>query len=406
MTWGGYGGPPGPPSGDPFGPNPSGPDPFGGDPRYQPPFASPPPRPAETNTFATLSVVFAVLFAPLGALLGHLGLSQIRRTGQRGRDRAIIGITLSYKVITVVVVALVIWVAQPGDGDAAQPVASPSSSTGSPTSTPSAAPPPTTTTAATGTAVPPTTDAITAVVSDPTCGSMEEIDRELDVATRDLPIATMYSSAEWSPEQRDVMNRAAAATRTAADRLVPYIEQTPNRLVRQLYEQYIAYNRAFATSVPKYVPALGRYYYAAGMVAFAVSAICRVVQDGKPDVYAAQIAPVDVGQPPPAPPADPANAPLMLTAPLPNCSEWRPALPTSLSGDLTSDRAKGNDYAEVILGLGRQSGNALVYDFAGFAAYYLRVAAVVTDDNVQKGYVNTADTLWEFIITACDAVAP
>ena len=44
------------------------------------------PTPARpVNAFATLSVVFAFLFAPVGAAFGHLGLSQIRRTGERGR---------------------------------------------------------------------------------------------------------------------------------------------------------------------------------------------------------------------------------------------------------------------------------------------------------------------------------
>ena len=32
------------------------------------------------NTLATLSLVFAFVFAPAGAILGHLGLAQIRRT--------------------------------------------------------------------------------------------------------------------------------------------------------------------------------------------------------------------------------------------------------------------------------------------------------------------------------------
>ncbi len=68
-----------------------------------------PPSPHKTNTFATLSVVFAFLFAPAGAVLGHLGLSQIRRTGQRGRDRALVGLTLSYAFIVIAVAALVIW---------------------------------------------------------------------------------------------------------------------------------------------------------------------------------------------------------------------------------------------------------------------------------------------------------
>ena len=82
---------------------------FGADPYPEPPVISaPPPPPSQkTNTFATLSVVFAFVFAPVGAVLGHLGLSQIRRTGQRGHDRALIGLTLSYAFIVIAVVAVV-----------------------------------------------------------------------------------------------------------------------------------------------------------------------------------------------------------------------------------------------------------------------------------------------------------
>jgi eukaryotic-like serine/threonine-protein kinase len=111
MTHGGYGGGPGAPSGD---------DPFGGDPFAADPFdvgrpgasASQAPAPTsqrqETNTLATLSVVFAFVFAPAGVVLGHLALSQIHESGQPGRDRALVGVTLSYVFITVVVVALVV----------------------------------------------------------------------------------------------------------------------------------------------------------------------------------------------------------------------------------------------------------------------------------------------------------
>jgi hypothetical protein len=63
----------------------------------------------EVNTLATLSVVFAFVLAPVGALLGHLGLGQIARTGQRGRERALVGITLSYAFIVIAIVALVAW---------------------------------------------------------------------------------------------------------------------------------------------------------------------------------------------------------------------------------------------------------------------------------------------------------
>ncbi|OBG71901.1 MULTISPECIES: sensor domain-containing protein [unclassified Mycobacterium] len=89
-------------------------NPFGGNPFNAGPFPPPqqaaaPPAPPrdEVNVLATLSVIFAFVFAPAGALFGHLGLVQIRRTGERGRDRALIGTTLSYVFITVAVVALI-----------------------------------------------------------------------------------------------------------------------------------------------------------------------------------------------------------------------------------------------------------------------------------------------------------
>ena len=111
MTHGGDGGGPAPPSeGDAFGS-----DPFAGDPfvvgrtgagASEPPAQTSPQQ--ETNTLATLSVVFAFVFAPAGVILGHLALSQIHETGDRGRDRALVGVTLSYVFITVAVVALVV----------------------------------------------------------------------------------------------------------------------------------------------------------------------------------------------------------------------------------------------------------------------------------------------------------
>ncbi|MFV8173160.1 sensor domain-containing protein [Mycolicibacterium peregrinum] len=119
---------------DPFGGNPFGQNPFGQYPQGQypqgqypppgqPPYGGPPvvpgppqspaPPNGEANTLATLSVVFAFVFAPAGAVLGHLGLSQIKRTGQRGRDRALVGLSLSYALIVIAVAALVIWAVIP-----------------------------------------------------------------------------------------------------------------------------------------------------------------------------------------------------------------------------------------------------------------------------------------------------
>jgi eukaryotic-like serine/threonine-protein kinase len=128
---------------DPFGPRPSGFDPFGGAAFGQmstppPPLLTggPPPRPP-TNTLATLSVIFAVVFAPAGALLGHLGLAQIRRTGQPGRERALIGLVSSYAVIAITVVAVTIWATTFSSGTTRAPRAAPSPSAASPAAPPS-----------------------------------------------------------------------------------------------------------------------------------------------------------------------------------------------------------------------------------------------------------------------------
>ncbi|WP_454792034.1 sensor domain-containing protein [Mycolicibacterium lutetiense] len=101
--------------------------------------SGPPPQSSsprdEANTLATLSVVFAFVFAPAGAVLGHLGLSQIKRTGQRGRDRALVGLSLSYALIVVAVAALVIWAVVPS---------SPSTTTADTTTVPATSAPATT----------------------------------------------------------------------------------------------------------------------------------------------------------------------------------------------------------------------------------------------------------------------
>jgi hypothetical protein len=66
------------------------------------------------NPLAVLSVVFAFVFAPVGAALGHLALGQIRHGLQRGRDLALVGLTLSYTFIVLTVVGLTVWLVTAG----------------------------------------------------------------------------------------------------------------------------------------------------------------------------------------------------------------------------------------------------------------------------------------------------
>lgn len=137
-----------PPPDDPFGGMPFGqlpptpPPPYSGPPVI--PAAPQPPSPSgEVNTFATLSVVFAFVFAPIGAVLGHLGLSQVKRTGQRGHDRALIGVALSYTFIVAAVVGLVVWITvKPSASDSKIAVAQTTTTTSVRASTSTSLPPP------------------------------------------------------------------------------------------------------------------------------------------------------------------------------------------------------------------------------------------------------------------------
>jgi eukaryotic-like serine/threonine-protein kinase len=131
----------GPPMGPPMDPTMG---PTMGQPTGPPIFPPPPPSPYRppVNTFATLSLVFAFVFAPVGAILGHLGLAQIRRTGELGRDRALIGVTLSYVIIVLAVVGLVGWTTLPAatTSHTAAPATSTPGTTGETPAAPSVAP--------------------------------------------------------------------------------------------------------------------------------------------------------------------------------------------------------------------------------------------------------------------------
>ena len=89
--------------------------PAGGHPGYgsQPMYSSYPYggyRAAPWNLMAILSIVFAFVFYPAGIVLGHVALTQIRRTGEQGRVLAIIGLVVGYLALlwTIVVIVTVV----------------------------------------------------------------------------------------------------------------------------------------------------------------------------------------------------------------------------------------------------------------------------------------------------------
>jgi hypothetical protein len=72
---------------------------------YPPPYA---PRPY--NTYAILSLVFALaVFPPLGIYFGHKAKQQIAQTGERGIELANVGYILGWVFTALMGVFLLLW---------------------------------------------------------------------------------------------------------------------------------------------------------------------------------------------------------------------------------------------------------------------------------------------------------
>lgn len=48
------------------------------------------------NVFAIVSLVGAFIMSPVGIVFGHIALSQVKRTGERGREMALAGTIIGY----------------------------------------------------------------------------------------------------------------------------------------------------------------------------------------------------------------------------------------------------------------------------------------------------------------------
>lgn len=102
------------------------------------------------NPWAVMSPIVAVVIPAIGTIagivLGHLGLSQTKKTGERGRGFAVAGLVIGYGSIIAVAVWLVFSMLMPSTtqtsatGDKVQSSSSPSASSASPTESASATP--------------------------------------------------------------------------------------------------------------------------------------------------------------------------------------------------------------------------------------------------------------------------
>ena len=201
------------------------------------------------------------------------------------------------------------------------------------------------------------------------------------------------SAASWTPQQRAEHESVGAAMRRAADQTVALAKSTPHRVMRELYEQAIAYWRAYADRIPMYTPADDHLALASTSTSTALLYVCYGITYGSAITQAPS---VPAAAPPSqlAPIRDPANPQILLATPALICPEWistanrfneEIAAWTTTNADIPASqwspeqRSINDDvvpimttFADNIEDLGKRSRDPTIQDFSAFAATYQR----------------------------------
>jgi len=239
--------------------------------------------------------------------------------------------------------------------------------------------------------------------------------------------ATLGPSSEWTSDQRTQIEAVATALRNASDQMVSLAKQTPHRVVRELYEQFIAYGRAYAERLPEYTPKDDGLASANVNTGVALLGICNAIRYGA----AARTLAVPPASAPTesAPVNDVSNPQRFIPDAGSVCSQWTrrlnqltadtpdwqnldggiPAPQWSPERRATEQRIRPlfTTYANDMEAAGRQSGNPILEDFAVLASQYLRAYVAIGDDYngaADSWLANVAFSISNLVSGACLAV--
>lgn len=273
------------------------------------------------------------------------------------------------------------------------------------------------------------TGPVAIITEDPTCAAQRPIFTTLAAQAqngwdkRDSSIP----AAEWTPEVRAQYEAMGQSLRSTGDQLVPLTKLTPHRVMRELYEQYIAYSRAYVDSIATYVPADNDLVRTANSIGSAIGNICTAIEYGSAPARAplvpALAAPANI-----APIGNPAEPMRFLTRPNAICKEWQPALsqfdqetsawlaiPSDIAATQWTPEQKAitesaaaamSKLADVQQELGARSENDTLRDIAELVAQYRRAYVVaVPSYTPADNYLSTvAIKLGDIITSACEAI--
>ncbi|MGB2923546.1 MAG: hypothetical protein WA944_10230 [Mycobacterium sp.] len=203
-------------------------------------------------------------------------------------------------------------------------------------------------------------------------------------------------ASDWTADQRRQHLDVADAMLSTADQTVALAKLTPHRAVRELYEQSIAYWRAYANRIPDYTPRDDHLARVATSTSNALVWICSAITFKSAEARK----PFVIDAPPPlqvSPVEDPSNPSPFMNDRLPVCEDWQSTAaqfghatsewlgidPDLSASQWTPEQQAINVAATVTMrsnanqlqDLGIRSGNPIFQDFATLAAQYRRAYA-------------------------------
>jgi hypothetical protein len=261
------------------------------------------------------------------------------------------------------------------------------------------------------------------IIDEPTCDAWAPIPINVSAAQnggwvqRDPEIPT----GDWSPELRSQYQSVGQALRTAADAAIPLAQRTPHRIIRELYDQYIAYARAYADAISVYSADDNELVLAVNSAAQAITSICNSINNRSAAARSALVNPVPAPNPLPSN-ADPTTPARMLIDSNPICQDWLAssaqfesdiapmlAIDYKLTAAQWSEQDKTtmeaaettlNAFAETKARLGSTSTNPLIADLANVSAVYMRSYA-----GAISSYVGADSELYNVAINVSGVVS-
>ncbi|MGB5111150.1 MAG: hypothetical protein WBO08_05810, partial [Mycobacterium sp.] len=274
------------------------------------------------------------------------------------------------------------------------------------------------------------TGPVSIITEDPTCEPWRPINETLAKVQEKQWVDRDFkqSAAAWTPEQRAMHVEVADAMRSAADRTVSLVKLTPNRVMRELYEQSIAYWQAYAASIPTYTYPSNSLAVTASDTTGAIASICTAIS------YRSATArgPLVPSGPTPtaAPTAGNSASPEVFLKEQDSgiCADWATAsttfekatepwrsvdpalLPSDWSAEqraiMGSAGPTMRDFASELEALGMQSENSTLDDFANLSAQYWRAfAEAIPSYTTNDSYLAaTASFAYLIAFNACRAL--